>query len=231
MSDFELYGDYNEIDEPPKKKPLLRVIKITALVLCFAVILFIGFRVFTFNYYPSLMKSIYFTDSLTEYYYETDGKIGAKTQGLRAPYDNADEGNFFCDHLIFVEDIGHLEITLRYNTSLYDEIYRKYSVRLSDKDSGKFHFSLSKNSGQEGVVAVPLDAELQAVVWDEFAMYRYSKIVFEGVDFEGAEWIRLEITIDGVESEEPFVIAIYENNADHNNFSDYKLSKSEVPKK
>ena len=231
MADFERYGDYNEVDEPPKRGKVLILIKIIALVLCFSVVGLLLFRVFTFNHYPPLMKDIYFTDALTEYYNATGGDIGAKTQNLRAPYDDADKGNFFCDNLIVVEGAGNMQISVRYNKSLYDEIYRTYGVKLDPENQDIFRFSLAKNGTGEGVISEPLDAELTATLWDSFMMYRYAKLVFDGVDFEGAKWIRLEITIDGVDRKEPFVIPIYENNDDHNSFKEYKLSSSEAPKK
>lgn len=231
MGDFELYGDYNEVEESPKKGKVLIFIKVVALVLCFSVIAVLLFRVFTFNHYPSSVKDIYYTEALADYYRATDGNIGAKTQGLRAPYDDADKGNFFCDHLIVVEGAGNLQIALRYNTSLYDAIYSEYKIELDPENKDIFHFSLAKNSTEEGVIAEPLDAELTAVIWDSFIMYEYAKLVFDGVDFEGAAWIRLEITIDGVDRAEPFAIPIYENNPDHNTFKEYTLSSSEVPEK
>ena len=100
MDDLERYGDYNEIDEPPTKNPVLTVIKFAALAIIVAVVGLLGFRIFLFNHRPDTMKSIYFTETLTEYYNSTDGNIGALTQKLRSPYDDKDEGNFFCDNLI-----------------------------------------------------------------------------------------------------------------------------------
>jgi hypothetical protein len=65
-------------------------------------------------------------------------------------------------------------------------------------------------------------------------MYRYCRLSFSDVDFgytseDGADWIRLEVFIDGVEKEGPFMIAIYENNDEYSKFSKYKLSKGERP--
>ena len=41
------------------------------------------------------MKKIYFNNTLTSFYNERGGEIGALTQGLRAPYDDEKKGNFF----------------------------------------------------------------------------------------------------------------------------------------
>ena len=68
-------------------------------------------------------------------------------------------------------------------------------------------------------------------------MYKYYKLVFDGVDFgtgeneEPANWIRLEITVNGIERELPFMVLIYENNDVYSVFEDYELSGEEKPEK
>ena len=100
MDDFERYSDYNEIDEPPKKNIAGLVIKIAILALCLIVALAMIVRVSLFNYYPDSMKRLYFNDTLTAYYNANGGELSAKTQELRAPYDDSDKGNFFADNLV-----------------------------------------------------------------------------------------------------------------------------------
>ena len=90
MDDFERYGDYNEIEEAPKKSAVLKTIKIVAIIVCFSVIGVLGFRVFTFNYYPDSMTKLTFTDNLTAYYNERGGDIEVLTQKLRTRYDDPD---------------------------------------------------------------------------------------------------------------------------------------------
>ena len=80
MDDMERYGDYNEIDEPPRKSPVLLTLKIIAFVLIFSVVGILAVRLIMFNYYPENMKTLYFNDALTAFYNERDGDIGAKTQ-------------------------------------------------------------------------------------------------------------------------------------------------------
>ena len=66
-------------------------------------------------------------------------------------------------------------------------------------------------------------------------MYRYCKLVFDGIDFDGEdvgeaiEWIRLEVFIDGVKDGHPFMIPIYENNEGYSKFEEYSLSSKERP--
>ncbi len=226
MSDYELYGDYNEVDEPPKKSGTGFIIKIVALTVCFAVVGFLAFRLFSFNYYPKSMKNAYFTDALTSYYNEVGGEVTAKTQKLRAPYDDAKLGNFFASNLIVIEDCGELQVSLRYNTSVYKTLGAEFS-------NDDLSFSLRRSGGDEeatgALAGVPLEASVSVCAEESFMMYRYIKLVFDGIDFgEGdsaAEWIRLDIEIFGVERDEPFMICIYENNEAYSSFSDFKVGK------
>jgi hypothetical protein len=235
MDDFERYGDYNEIDEPPKKSPVLLFIKITCIVLVFSVIGFLAFRVFSFNYYPKEIKNIYFNDTLRAFYNERGGEIGAKTQGLRAPYDDEDKGNFFCDNLIIIPELGQLQVSVRYNAALIEALKQELKIdgiSAEDKDSFSFRLYMSGESENE---ADHLIGTLDYVGFDSFLMYRYYKLVFDGVDFkmdspDKINWIRLEIFVKGAEQSGPYsMIAVYENNENYDKFKDYKLSGGERP--
>lgn len=235
MDDFDRYGDYNEIDESPKKSPVLSFIKIICIVLVFSVIGFIAFRMFTFNYYPKRMSSLYFNDSLTSFYNEREGNIGALTQSLRAPYDDEDKGNFFCDNLIIIPELGQLQISVRYNTALIKALKTELSLDdISADDEELFSFRLYRN-GESKNEEDHLIGRLDYVEFDSFLMYRYYKLVFDDIDFkmdseDKINWIRLEIFVNGVESDKPYsMVAIYENNEDFNTFKEYELSVGERP--
>lgn len=236
MDDFERYGDYNEVDEPPTKNRMLSFIKIICIVLIFSVIAFLAFRVFTFNYYPSSVKNLYFNDSLTAFYNEREGDIGALTQSLRAPYDDADAGNFFCDNLIVIPELGQLQVSVRYNTSLIGIIEEELSLSgLSADDPDLFSFRLYM-SGDSEDEADHLIGTLEYVGFDSFLMYRYYKLVFDGIDFrmdseDPVNWIRLEIFVNGADGDKPYsMVAVYENNDNYSTFKEYKLSGGERPK-
>jgi len=246
MDDMERYGDYNEVDEPPKKSKVGLVIKILIGIICFAVIGTLGFRMFTFNYYPDSMKKLYFTDSLTEFYNAKGGDIGAKTQELRAAYDDPEAGNFFCGNLIVIPELGQLQVSLRYNVSLMRALDEDETLELdspSPDDPTLFTFRLYK-SGDSKNEADHLVGTLVACEQDSFLMYRYYKLVFDGIDFGSVEydengevisddeidWIRLEVFVKGDTEAEPYSkIAIYENNEGYSKFTDYKLSHGEAP--
>ena len=236
MEDIERYSDYNdyEDDVPGGKSPVGLILKILIGAVCFAVIGVIGFRLMLFNSYPDKIKNLYFNEKLTAYYEEKDGDIDAKTQSLSAPYDDPDEGNFFCGNLVVIPEINQLQVSARYNVSLMESIKEKYGVELSADNRDNFSFKLY-------VFPLSTDGEarietgtLSFVDFDSKMMYRYYKLVFDDVDFtldgEDGVWIGLEISINGVEMEEPYMVLIYED-TEETKFIDYKLSDKEKPGK
>ena len=246
MDDMERYGDYNEVDEPPKKSIVGIVLKSFMILIVLLVVGTLGFRMVLFNYYPDSMKQLYFTDSLTAYYNANSGNISAKTQELRAAYDNPDSGNFFCSNLIVIPELGQLQITIRYNVSLMDTLTEDKTVDLqnpSPDDPTLFTYRLYK-SGESKDEADHIVGTLVACESDSFLMYRYYKLVFDGIDFGSVEydadgkvisddeidWIRLEVFVKGDKESEPYSrIAIYENHAEYSKFTDYTPSAGEKP--
>ena len=233
MEDIERYGDYDEIDEEPRenKNPVATILKAIIIAVCCLVVGLILFRVILFNYYPSEMKNVYFDDKLTEYYNLQDGEIFAKTQTLRAPYDDPDFASFFADNLIVIEDVGQLQLSIRYNSSVFDTIEEKYGVRLDEGSDNLFTFELERVPFDESAKAEKIGT-LSHSSSDSLLMYTYYKLVFSDVQFLNAEtpdWIRLKITLNDVEGADPYYILIYENTDDYSLFEDYKLSGKERP--
>ena len=152
MEDIERYGDYNEVDEAPggNSNIVVKLLKILVLVLCFSVVGLLAFRVILFNYYPKSMTEIYFNDSLTEYYESVGDDFSAKTQALRAPYDDPDFASFFCDNLIVIEGAGQLQLSVRYNSSIFDEINTAYGVQLDPDAENLFTFTLESVPKTDG---------------------------------------------------------------------------------
>ena len=233
MEDMERYGDYNEIDESPSKNPVVRALKILVAVVCFAVVGFLLFRIALFNYYPKSMSRLYFDEVLTEYYSSTGGNIGAKTQDLRFPYDDANNGNFFCDNLFVIDGVGQIQFSVRYNDSIYEAFGQKYGIEVSD-ETNSFRYTLWRDPIEEKGKPVFV-AEVSEVIDDSLLMYRYKKLVFNGVDLgldEGedkVEWLRLEIELLGTKEKTVFTVPIYENNESYSTFNEYRLSSGEKP--
>ena len=249
MDDMERYGDYNEVDEPPKSNNIfVTIVKIMIAFVCIAVAGILGLRITLFNYYPDSAKNLYIDDTLASAIVSNDMDVEVKNQDLRFPYDDPDEGNFFAEHLYVIEEAGQLQIALRYNDSIFDTIEKNFGVRLEGDGKDLFTFRLARDprindtaAGEQvdedtigEVVAEPV-GELSYIATEELMMYTYFKLVFNGIDFGSSEepkveWIRIEISINGVEMEEPYMILIYENNEAFSEFTEYTLTKEEKDK-
>lgn len=241
MEDMERYGDYNEVDEEPAKRgPIGLILKILVALMCATVIGVLAVRIYMFNSYPKDVSQLIWTDALSDYYDSTEGDLGAKTYSTRLNYDDPKEGNFFFDELIIVPGADHLQVTVRYNTSLMEAIKTEYKITL-DPDADPFEifeFKLARTlSGyvapEDGTEEVPTESvgSIGATATAENMMYRYARVAFDGVDFgldEGETpvgWYRLEITIKGVENMKPYTLPVYNAEVD---FTDYTPSRSEV---
>lgn len=228
MEEIERYGDYNEIDEAPTagKSPVVKLLKLLVLLLCFSVVAILAFRIILFNYYPKSIKDIYFNDSLNAYYDAVGDDFSAKSQSLRAPYDDPDFASFFCDNLIVIEDAGQLQVSVRYNSSVFDSINDKYDVELDPESDSLFTFTLE--SVPKGESEARVIGELDYSHREDALMYTYYKLVFDGIDkeeFGEGAWIRLKITLNGVEGAKPYYVLVYENTDEYNLFSEYKVGK------
>ena len=239
MEDLERYADYNEYEDdiPKSKSKVLLTLKILIAIVCIGVVSFFAFRIVMFNYYPDTIEDIYYTEELAAYYEATGGNIGAKTQNMRAPYDNEKSATFFADNLIVIENIGELQVSIRYLKTLRPEIEALHGVTIGDaRDS--FTFMLTRNNpsydknmpvSEENPVHIVVPARV-TVITDSSLTYEYVKLVFDGVDFEDVAWLSLAIYVNGSCAEgEPYRIAIYENNEAHSIFNDYELSEEERP--
>lgn len=240
MDDLERYGDYNEYedDAPKGKSPVMLVLKILIAAVCVSVIGLFAFRMIMFNYYPDSVKNIYFTDKLTAFYNERGGEIGAKTQKLQAAYDAPQNATFWADNLIVIEEIGEIQLSLRFNKSVKDNIEKKWGIKIGEEYTDDFSFALYRNNpefnanvkeSEENSRFLPI-GELTVVKTDSSITYEYYKLVFDNVDFEGVAWLSLAITVNGATvAGEPYRIAIYENHEGYSIFNDYKLSTKEKP--
>ena len=233
MEDIERYGDYNEIDEAPggSKNPVAFFLKMLVIALCLFVVGILAFRLILFNHYPKQIKNIYFNDELTELYQTNGGELGALTQSLRAPYDDPDFASFFADNLIIIKDAGQLQLSVRYNSSIFDTIEENYGVRLDEGAENLFTFELERVPFEEDGEATK-NGELVYSTSDSLMMYTYYKLVFDGVEYLGEDepdWMRLKITLNGVANAKPYYILVYENTEQYSAFGEYKLSESEVP--
>ena len=245
MEDMERYGDYNEIDTPPSGGKKLFVLKIVVALLCFSVIALLVFRIIMANHYPNFAKNIYFDPVLTEHYNQKGGNIEAVTQNIRTEYADPDEGNIFCDHLIVIREAGQLQIAVKFNRSVEETLIKKFGSSPDTSKETAFTFRIVRDN-PESPSADTFDPRcvlgtLTVKKFDTGMQYGYYKLVFNGVDFDGADfggapasWIRLETFVnDGKDECNASLLfaknVIYENHEAYNVFTPYELSAKEVP--
>ena len=250
---MERYGDYNEIDESPvkRKSPILFMIKFTAIFITLVVVGIIALRVILFNYYPSDLTRIYVDDKLISAFNANGGKLDAVKQDLRFGYDDPDLGNFMCEEVLVVRDIGRVQVTVRLNTSAYANIAEKYKVEASQiTDETKLSFKLFRNNVKNSTNNTASDrdgeytfyygdvvGEVERVDTDSLLMYRYFRVVIDGVDFNGvndddvAEWLSLAIYVDGYGDGTPYSrLLIYENNETYSSFDKLEIDEGDLKK-
>lgn len=223
MSDYERYGDYNESDEIPEgSKRVALIARIIQILIAVVLILVIGLviaRIVLFNFYPSSVTDVLYTDALTAYK-DANGTADLMTQTNEILYDDADEGNFFFDKLVCSPNANHLQVAFKYNVSLIRALNKEYGTALDENadPAELFDIQLVKTrDGFEGTGKVEVESvgEMTGVVTDSLMMYKYIKVAFDGVDFgldEGETpvgWFRLDITPRGIEVEEPYSLAVY----------------------
>lgn len=204
---------------------VIKIITISAiLVFCAAVVL----RIIFASYYPKDMKKIYYTDSLSDYYNENNG-MKAETQKIRVYYDNNKSGSFFASHPIYIRDAGNLQITLRYNDSSLERVEKFYGTENLTPENSLFTYRLTVCYGDNEDGGMMLQTYESAVqMYDNKLFYNYNKVVFDGIDYTDATWMRVDIYLSGY-SEVFGSIVVYENNSEWNVFSEYKIGKGERP--
>lgn len=216
---------------------MFRKAMVLCLVLCLCLVFGgIIFRIYIAEHYPKDTVRMIFTEPLAEYYNEQNGEIKAETQNIRFPYDSAEDGNFFADGLIVVRDAGNLQVTVRYNESTLPKVASFYGLPETPASTeGLFRYTLtaSHNTTAEGEDYRTYNASYLSE--NSAYMYRYGKLVFDGVDFEGVSWMRIDIYYG--EETTPFGhICVYESQtSDGENivsvpFSAYKINKEDLPK-
>ena len=234
MEDMERYGDYNELDESPSQNPVTTVLKAVAVAVCFSVIVFLAFRIILFNYYPAEIKQLYFNDALTAYYNSVNGKIEVLTKDIDNPYDDADEGNFFCDNLLVIPGANQVQVSLRFNDAICEIFLEKYGVDIKELGFDAFAFTLLSDPADKDSENVVLSEDPE-IITNSFLMYRYAKLVFDDVDFSfddaarDSEWLVLEIELLGAAKETVFKVLLHKNFADSTKFDKYNPSGKEHP--
>ena len=215
---------------------MFRRVMTVGLALCLAV-LFIAviFRIRISQHYPEDTVRMVFTPALTEHYRKDPAGFRAETQHIRFPYDSAEDGNFFADALIVVREAGNLQVTLRYNESTLPKVAAHYKLPATPaaKD-GLFRYTLTASYNEDESGEDYRTYESAYLAEDSAYMYRYAKLAFDGVDFEGAAWMRVDIYYG--DEEQPFGhICVYEARAYDGEkmvdmpFDAYEIDEEDLP--
>ncbi len=170
-----------------------------------------------FDYYPSQMKSILWTDSAKQIYLADSKSFEAYSQTLVFSYDNPDEGNFFASNQLIIPSAKQLQITVRYNDSTLERFAEKSDMEIDDIS---FVYYLSDQDGNH--YPLSLSASDRA-----FNLYNYARLVFEGVDISKATNLYLDIYIEGaveLDGKPAACIPLYDS---ERSLKEYKLSGSE----
>ena len=209
-------------------------------------------RILLQEYYPKDTTRIVFTDDLKAYYFEHKDTFAAKTQKIRFPYDDAKKtdneadakrerekgkGNFFAKNLIVVPEAGNLQITLRHNKSTLAKVAAYYGLPETPAVAdGLFRYELTVSYVNGETEVEKTYKNYSYLAESSFLMYRYAKLVFDGVDFTNAVWMRVDIYY-GDETESFGEICVYESRTDNGAgeivdrpLSNYKISKGDLPK-
>ncbi len=208
-----------------------KAVKSALVIFMFILAGLLFFRFWLNGFYPATMRRLIPTDVLTSAYSAAEPPE-AKTQEIRVLYDDPNEGLFFAKHMVFVEDTGSLQVSVRYNRSTLEKLTEKYGDAFDATAEQPFTYRLfAAREGGADFITVNGE-EIRGDYYTlldrreaSFAMYRYERLAFEGIEFDGVSWIRLEIghAANGYESD----IVVYENHEEYSEFETYKVKKSE----
>ena len=207
-----------------------RVVKSLLVFFMFLLAGLLFFRFWLNGYYPSSVRRTIPTEPLLAAYAEA-GELRGRTQEIRVSYDDPNEGLFFADHMILVPDTGSLQVTVRWNLSTLERLEAEYGAAFDKEAARPFTYRIfaANERGEEVVLSgkteirgtsyLPAASERASL-----AMYRYERLAFEGVDFEGVSWIRLEISHAAAEGYESDIL-IYENHEEYSEFEDFTIKE------
>ena len=207
-----------------------RIVKSLLVLFMFLLAGLLFFRFWLNGYYPSAVRRPIPTEPLLAAYAEA-GELQGKRQEIRVSYDDPNEGLFFADHMMLVPDTGSLQVAVRWNLSTLERLADEYGEAFDKEAAHPFTYRIfaANEEGEEVVLSgkteirgtsyTPVTSKIAS-----FAMYRYERLAFEGLDFEGVSWIRLEISHAAAEGYESDIL-IYENHEEYCEFEDFAIKE------
>lgn len=210
-----------------------RVVKSILVIFVFVLAGLLAFRFWLNSYYPKEMRNLIPTEPLRAAY--AAGELRVQTQEIRVLYENPNEGLFFADHMLFSEETGSLQVTVRWNKSTLNKLAERYPETFNPEAESPFTYRLfaGHDRGSEEIISgegAVIRGESYfpvATEQDSFALYCYERIAFEGVELAGVPWVRIEIYRRGEPLPEG-IITVYENHEEYSVFEEYEVKESEL---
>ena len=201
-------------------KALKITLKSVIMFFVFAFIALFLVRIIFADFYPKEMSSYVPSFDVKNKYSTRVDNLTVFTQEPLAPYDDAKEGNFFAKSVFVVPEEGEMQVCIRYNRSALENVAAFYKVApetLEGDPLSVFDFVLHVKYDTEDGTSREMHYSLsyEDCFTDEFFVYRYVKLYFNGIDLTDAIWARVDIILKGNDlaltcNEHKFCIAIYE---------------------
>lgn len=161
-------------------KTVTKVIKITALVLIFAVIALLIFRIIIADHYPAAISALYVSAADKEAYARDPAAVEIRHQKLRFSYDRNRQARFFAANQYYIPASGELQVSLRYSNYTLETLQADFGLdAVPSPDASLFDITLVTRAPDGHVVRYPVSC----VAEEDAFLYHYMKLVASGVDF------------------------------------------------
>lgn len=150
------------------------------------------------------MREYLWTDKSAEYFNASPDDFKPMKQQLEQVID--DNGYYHISKLAYIDDIGELQITVRYNNSTLEKLDGFYSDRVDAGES--FVFTLTDDSGKL--------YDTYKYASSENFIYNFRRLVFENVDIASANKLYLNVFYaNDISSSSPMFVSfkVYDSEA------------------
>jgi hypothetical protein len=231
--------EYENYESPQSRgfNLVKKIISTAILVFIFAFIAALILRIAFADFYPKSMTGLYFTDPLAEHYRSSPDTFAAYSHDMDSTYTpDADKkgrtaGDVFAAGVVMVPDADALQLFVRFNRASCESMNQRYELSLP-KDQFRSALDISlfvcygEGQGDEDFVGESYYPT--HTFTDKIWIYDYEKMCFDGVELEGAYWMRLEIRLSET-GELLSTIPIYSADADERNLEKIKFKESQLP--
>ena len=198
MADYELYGDYNDVDEgkPSGRRPVLRLLRWLVTLSLFLFCGFLVLRMIVAEYYPRDLRTLRMTPKLTAYAETRD--LETEKVKIRVPYDDNVRASFIADNLVIERGSGAVQFTLRLSKYTMTRLSETLGEDVGTKpDESRFIVRLLDNLGNR--------YEKTDQLGKSYLWYRAVRYCFDDVNFDGVAWIRADVYLSSdPDASEPY---------------------------